>query len=148
MTGPPRHPSMKPVIRSTELRRLLRSRCARPGPDRSENAAAAFPSDHLRDTIRCGGTMAPSSSSSSRPARPPGRCAALGMSTGAEHCRWSLEALGAAVDDPHALPGAPWRVSGHSTSHSDSSSSTVDISVRFCARAGILHWGGIGLEAR
>ncbi|XBI28830.1 hypothetical protein VPH35_052970 [Triticum aestivum] len=126
---------MKPVIRSTELRRLLRSRCARPGPDRSENAAAAFPSDHLRDTIRCGGTMAPSSSSSSssRPARPRPR----GMSTGAEHCRWSLEALGAAVDDPHALPGAPWRVSGHSTSHSDSSSSTVDIFVRFCARARI-----------
>ena len=62
---------------------------------------------------------------------------ALGMSTGAEHCRRALEALGAAVDGPHALPGAPWRVSGHSTSHSDSSSSTVDMSVRFCTRARI-----------
>lgn len=34
----PGHPSMNPVIRSTELRRWLRSRRARPVPVRSENA--------------------------------------------------------------------------------------------------------------
>jgi hypothetical protein len=149
-TGQPRHPSMKPVMRSTEWRRWLSSR-ARPGPDRSANAAA--PSDRRRETSTCGGTIVPL-----RPKPPPPsslrraaeRAAGLGMSTGREPSRRGASGTprragvldrGAGAADDELQPGgaAPsssssWGASGHSTSASQSSSAIAIAVGRFAAR--------------
>ena len=150
-TGQPCHPSMKPVMRSTELRRWLSSR-ARPGPDRSANAAA--PSDRRRDTSTCGGTMVPlrPTSSSSSLQRAAERAAGLGMSTGREPARRGASGSGtprraagvldrgaSAADDElqpgGASPPSSWAASGHRTSDSHSSSAIAIAAVdRFAAR--------------
>lgn len=148
-TGQPCHPSMKPVIRSTELRRWLSSR-ARPGPDRSANAAA--PSVRRRETSTCGGTIVPpvrppySSSSPPPLLRRAAERAGLGMSTGRERPARRGVPSGA----PPARTGVPqsragdelqlggagasssWGASGHSTSTSQNSSALVAIAVERC----------------
>ncbi|RLN23468.1 hypothetical protein C2845_PM07G21830 [Panicum miliaceum] len=142
---------MKPVMRSTEWRRWLSSR-ARPGPDRSANAAG--PSDRRRDTSTCGGTIVPlrpktSSSSSSPLRRAAERAAGLGMSTGREPSRRGASGTprragvldrGASAADDELQPGgavagasspSSWGASGHSTSDSQSSSAIAIALDRF-----------------